>query len=217
MKIYTIGDGTVENGAKIEKFHLKKIEVEIPAILVGEEGRGRALGVLPVELLPENFQKFSRGEETIVKYGRLGQTKNGRPKLFEDASENSEAAIIVFRTPIGFRGHNSHTGDYALCEKCGGTGKVPGTSYADCDVCDDGMVFQPFPGQVIVSGIIAQGLAGRMGEGEQIIAIIPYEAVFCQHIHGRRYGAPHHYFYKITKEKILGGVTRTERETTDLF
>ena len=39
-KMFTIeGDAAVE-GATIDSFHLKGVGVEIPAIIIGEEGRG---------------------------------------------------------------------------------------------------------------------------------------------------------------------------------
>jgi len=57
--------------------------------------------------------------------------------------------------------------------------------------------FHPFPGQVLVRGTIAQGAAGRMGCGEQIIAVIPAGKVFRTAYSGRLYGTPsaHYYVY----------------------
>lgn len=56
IRVFTIREGKVTKGALVEKFSLKGAGMEIPAILVGEDGRGRKLGVLPVHLLPHQFQ-----------------------------------------------------------------------------------------------------------------------------------------------------------------
>ncbi|QQS60497.1 hypothetical protein IPN41_00760 [Candidatus Falkowbacteria bacterium] len=47
MKIFTINSGSVSEGAVIKKLLLKGANLEIPAIIVGEEGRGRERGVYP--------------------------------------------------------------------------------------------------------------------------------------------------------------------------
>ena len=44
MKAFTIRSGEVSLGAKVEAFQLSGAGVTIPAILVGEEGRGRIIG-----------------------------------------------------------------------------------------------------------------------------------------------------------------------------
>ena len=38
--------------------------------------------------------------------------------------------------------------------------------------------FEMFPGEILAKGCIAQGTAGRMGNGEQLIAVIPKNVVF---------------------------------------
>ena len=60
MKIFTINSGVVYDGATVESFSLKGANITIPAILIGEEGRGRELGVLPVQLLPETFERWQK-------------------------------------------------------------------------------------------------------------------------------------------------------------
>ena len=43
--------------ARVGSFALKGAGVTVPAILIGEEGRGRKLGVLPVQLLPDSYKE----------------------------------------------------------------------------------------------------------------------------------------------------------------
>ena len=111
-RVFTIREGKVTKGALVEKFSLKGAGIEIPAILVGEDGRGRKLGVLPVHLLPHQKEVWEEKGEVIVNFASIGHTRSGRPKLIAcpDGSGNDEI-IVVFRTHIGFRGGNSHTGD----------------------------------------------------------------------------------------------------------
>lgn len=189
MKIFTIESGKVYEGAEVVTFTLKGAGVSIPAIIVGEEGRGRQLGVLPAQLNEENYKKWKAGETVIVKNARISETKSGRPKLVETSvDDNNDKAIVVFRTKIGFRGSNDHTGDG-----------------------DD-----PFPGEVLVEGVIAQGDAGRMGSGDQLVALIPKNVVFSTKYYGRLYGAPSEHFYIFDGDKIIS-VTKEERELTSIF
>lgn len=189
MKVFTIESGRVYEGAEVITFALKNADVSIPAIIVGEEGRGRQLGVLPVELIKENYNKWKAGETVIVKNARISETKSGRPKLIEiENDDNSNEAIVVFRTKIGFRGSNDHTGDGN----------------------------EPFPGKVLAEGVIAQGNAGRMGSGSQHVAIMPANTVFRTAYSGRLYGAPSEHFYIFDGDKIIS-VTKEERELTNIF
>ena len=60
MKVYTVENGKVAEGVRVDSFTLKGAGVTIPAIIVGEEGRGRKLGVLPVQLRPEQYKNGKR-------------------------------------------------------------------------------------------------------------------------------------------------------------
>ena len=66
MKIFTIENGKVTEGARVDTFTLKSAGVSIPAILIGEEGRGRKLGVLPVQLLPEQYKEWLEKGRTRI-------------------------------------------------------------------------------------------------------------------------------------------------------
>jgi len=137
-----------------------------------------------------------------IKAAQVGTTRSGAPKLFEMAAGqdcDSEAAIVVFRTYIGFRGGNSHTGD---CEP---------------DRAPDGSLrFKPFPGRWLVKGHIAQGAAGRMGRGEQGIAVVPRGVVFRTGYSDRLYGNPAAHYYIFDGNEIISA-TWEERQLLDLF
>ena len=189
MRILTIESGKVYEGAEVVTFTLKGAGVSIPAIIVGEEGRGRQLGVLPVKLTEENYNKWKAGETVTIHFAKISETKSGKPKLIEmESNSDNNEAVVVFRTKIGFRGSNDHTGD------------------SD----------EPFPGKVLVEGVIAQGDAGRMGSGDQLVAVIPKNTVFSTKYYGRLYGAPPEHYYIFDGDKIIS-VTKEERELTDIF
>jgi hypothetical protein len=112
MKIFTIKSGEVEEGARVDSLTLKGAGVSIPAIIIGEEGRGRELGVLPVQLLPEQYKEWQENGYTHIRFAEIGTTKAGKPKLFQtEEVDTTEKCICVFWTMIGVRGSNSHTGD----------------------------------------------------------------------------------------------------------
>lgn len=189
MKVFTIESGKVIEGAEVTTFALKNVDVTIPAITIGEEGRGRQLGVLPVKLTRESHNKWKAGETVTIHFAKISETKSGKPKLIEtESNSDNNEAIVVFRTKIGFRGSNDHTGD------------------GD----------EPFPGKILVEGVIAQGDAGRMGSGDQLVAVIPKNTVFSTKYFGRLYGAPSEHFYIFDGDKIIS-VTKEERELTDIF
>lgn len=204
MKIYTVGNGRVSEGATVEVFKLSTAEVEIPAILVGEEGRGRKLGVLPVQLLPSSYEKWKKGEDIVIFSAEVGETRAGKPKLVETSGiANASFCICIFRTKIGYRGGNSHTGD-----RDGGVRK----DYWG----EEHPTFHPFPGEVLCEGEIAQGAAGRMGSGSQIVAVMPAGIVFRTGYSGRLYGAPSAHYYVYRDGQLLSA-TWEEREVSDIF
>ena len=174
LKVFTVYGPTVEEGAEVSEFTLSS-GVKIPAILVGENGRGRELGVLPVV-------GVRPGERIYA--AQLGQTASGKPKLLAASPEHaaSAPAIVVFRTGIGFRGSNSHEGEFS----------------------------------VMVRGAIAQGAAGRMGWGEQLVVLLPEGSIVKVRRSGRLYGAPPEYHYVLQGGQILVA-TPEERELSEVF
>jgi hypothetical protein len=162
MRIFTVSSGKVSTGAVVGKLTLKGAGITIPAIFVGEEGRGRDRGVMPVQLLPEQQKEWEDKGTTTVEFGEIGQTKAGKPKLNSKAQPGDEdAVIVVMPTTIGFRGGNNHTGD-----------RIGEEEYEEWGEKKTRLTFDLFPGEIIVSGTIAQGDAGRMGSGSQYIGLM---------------------------------------------
>lgn len=243
MKIFTIKSGEVEEGARVDSFTLKGAGVSIPAIIIGEEGRGRELGVLPVHLLPNNYKEWQENRYTYIHSAEVGTTKAGKPKLFQtEDADTTEKCICIFRTKIGFRGSNSHTGDrkseywvphwkpdilvlgkvkerYTKQEAISTTkelSSLEGKEYQWDVIFDRKLEFHPFPGEILCEGIIAQGDAGRMGNGEQLVAIMPADAVFRTGYSGRLYGNPVAHYYIYRDGQVLSA-TWEEREVSEVF
>lgn len=261
-RVFTVESGKVSEGARIDTLHLKGAGIDIPAIIIGEEGRGREQAAMPVAN-PPSVPCPARGTDpwTLsdacekcgtpldskkdggstrhhpdagmvtgrLLYAEVGQTKAGKPKFFgKPAPTTEDRIIVIFRTTMGFRGGNSHTGDRGgwKCTKYGcdaageGAVEVPET----CPKCgatggwDGGpsIQFTEFPGEILVSGHIAQGDAGRMGSGQQLVALIPRDIVFRTSYSGRRYGAPGSHYYVWNGEKLIAA-TWDERAAADLF
>ncbi|HPC30989.1 MAG TPA: hypothetical protein PK119_00790 [Candidatus Paceibacterota bacterium] len=97
-------------GGIVQLFIFHNKEITIPAILVGEEGRGRRLGVLPVSgLTPEEMNELDEKGNVIIFDGEIGETHSGRPKLIAHENKTENECIIVLRGHIGFRGSNDIT------------------------------------------------------------------------------------------------------------
>ena len=224
--IFTCQDGIANNGAVVETYKLIGAGISVPAILIGECGRGRELGILPVQLPDSLYAEWQEKGQTKILAAEISQTKAGKPKLLASAEpvDKAEHAICVLRTPIGYRGSNSHTGDLIgwscrmcntegddldtprQCPKCGASGywDSPDPKYAS------------FPGEILIRGIIAQGAAGRMGEGEQLVAILPKNIIWRTGYFGRRYGNPAAHYWVFNGSRILVA-TWEEREISDIF
>lgn len=246
MRIFTINSGEVVEGARVGTFTLKGAGVSIPAIIIGEEGRGRKLGVLPVQLLPDSYAEWKENGYTYIHSAEIGETKAGKPKLFQTEDVDTfEKCICIFKTKIGFRGGNSHTGDrkeeywtpnwffksdilalgkglkeryteqeaIAIAEELNSSAE---NRYQWDVVFERKLKFYPFPGEVLCEGTIAQGDAGRMGSGEQLVAIMPENVVFRTGYSGRLYGAPSAHYYIYRNGQLLAA-TWEERELSDIF
>jgi hypothetical protein len=192
MRIFTVENGKVTLGVEVDKLHLKGADVDIPAVKIGELGRGRKQGILTVQLSPQQEARWEKGEKIIIADAKVGTTHKGANKLIPTSSSTEELAIFVFRTMIGFRGGNTHTGDY--------------TPEGD---------YEPFPGDIICSGVIAEGQAGKMGAGEQIIAIIPKGKIFRTAYTGRLYGEPEDHFYRWNGGNQVVSISGRDRGVVD--
>ena len=127
-RLFTVSSGVVTPGIIVGKLTLKGAGKDIPAILVGQEGRGRKQDAIPVNL-PDNLYREWQKEGTVkIVAAALGKTHSKRWKLFVgDEVDTEDEVICVFRTKFGFRGGNAHTGDHAGwecssqgCIACGG-------------------------------------------------------------------------------------------------
>jgi hypothetical protein len=198
VKTYTIENGQSKEGILVQTKELSSC-IKIPVVQIGEEGRGRQLSFLPVELNATSRIKFDAEEQVNINHVSLGKTQKGGHKLIEAANTlTNDKCLIVFRTHIGFRGSNSHTGDRV-------------------DEYDpDNIEFLPFPCEILAEGRIAQGAAGGMGSGKQLIAIAEKDTVFRTSYSGRLYGAPSSHYYLYTGSQILSA-TWDERVASDLF
>lgn len=247
IKIFTIKSGEISEGARVDSFTLKGAGITIPAIIIGEEGRGRKLGVLPVQLLPDAYAEWKEKGYTYIHSATIGATKAGKPKLFQTGDADTlEKCICIFRTKIGFRGSNSHTGDLKkeywtpnwfwrskISNLLGEEAKKIHTKEEAMKIAEElnssaedkypwdviferKLEFHPFPGEILTTGIIAQGDAGRMGSGEQLVAIMPANTVFRTGYSGRLYGQPAAHYYVFRDGRILAA-TWEEREISDIF
>ncbi len=204
FNVFTVSSGFVSKGGLVDSLTLKSAGIDIPAIIVGEDGRGRSRGVLPVQLPNGLYKEWKEKGQVVIYAAEVGTTKAGKPKLFaKTEADLDEKIICVFNTKIGFRGSNSHTGD-----RTGETKK----DWMDREF----PVFAEFPGETLITGTIAQGAAGRMGSGDQLVAVIPKEVVFRTSYGGRLYGAPSSHYYKWDGEQLLV-LTWDERVASEFF
>lgn len=220
-KVFTVKHDSVVDGAGVDALPIKSAGIEIPAIVVGENGRNRKRGVLPVG----DCATPAPTKPIRLMAASIGQTRTGKSKLFwADRASSSESVLVVLRSQIGYRGGNEHTGDRSgwLCRNCKVTGSGPALPDA-CPGCEaDGayygpyLTFKPRPGQILASGQIAQGGAGRMGSGEQLVVLLPAGEVLRVGRSGRLYGAPSAHYIRWDGEKLIS-LTWDEREASDLF
>lgn len=175
FRLFTVADGSITAGAKVVDRNGQA------AVVVGEKGRGRREFVLPV--------RGAQQGDTVLS-ARVILTPSGGAALEVADAANAETgyAMVVFRTTIGFRGGNEHTGDY---DKSAG-------------------VKADWPGVDFGEGRIAQGDAGGMGSGDQPISLLPQGEVARVARTGRLYGATGTYYFLWTGN-ILERATRDER------
>jgi hypothetical protein len=176
------------------------------AIVVGETGRGRQAGMLPV---------VSQTETERIETVTLADANGSTIGVASDPVTSSGAALLVMRSSIGYRGGNQHHGDLDG-EPCAHAGRYWNEDVAPVDGCcplcgvEVGVYsskhpparYLPFPGEVLATGRIAQGTAGRMGSGEQLIAVMPRGVWFGVTRSGRLYGAPARFWYRFNGETV---------------
>lgn len=209
---FTLSSGSVSAGIQPQMVSISGGSVMIPAMTVGEKGRNRNLGLLPVGGLVETVGVDSYGQTTrsvpAFSAAVVGKTAAGKTKLFASTGPIDDSkAIVVLRTGMGFRGGNGHSGDVTGKEMRPGAWGGEATEH---------YTFAQFPGEIICSGTIAEGDAGRMGSGTQMVAVIPRGVVFRAYRTGRLYGAPASHYYVFDGVSIRVA-TWDERCAADLW
>lgn len=189
-------------GLKVCRRQIGSPAVEIPVVQVGEEGRGRHVGFVPVQLLPTVYAEWQtkKDGEFILYYASVGTTKAGNPKLFQAEKPDSNAAhaVVAWETGIGYRGCNAHTGD-----------RMPEWS-------EENKVYAPWPCIDLCNGEVANGAAGRAGSGMEYISLLPSGIVARASKQGRLYGRPGTYYYVFQGDR-LKAATWEDRTAGDLF
>jgi hypothetical protein len=193
MRVYTVSNTDINPSAQVKEFELSS-GIKIAAVVIGEQGRGRSTGIVPVD---------GAQPGDMITNVLLTTTKAGKPKFRvvapEADTDNAEAAIVVLESTYGFRGNNSHTGDRVE------------------DYDPDNIEFLSFPLEVLARGMCADGMAGNMADGEQFICVARAGQIWRVGKSGRLYGNPSAYYYRYTPEQGVQVATWDEREMTEVF
>jgi len=176
-------------------------EEPYPHVPVGEEGRGRGLVRFPIGKRYFSSLK-AEGSERVVKADVLKTKEKGTLMLVEEQRED-QRAILKLAVKAGFRGGTSwymksesigcpRRGEYsATRDKC----YLCGVEYKDFRHPDKGQSeWRPLEEgeqiKILATGIVAQGLAGRMGHHEEYLVIVKPKTALKVWRFGRLYGAP---------------------------
>lgn len=191
MKIFTIQNGKVTDGASVQTLDVTA-GLKIPAVIIGSnKEKCDKLGVLPVTLKHQEFAEWEKNGAVMIYNAALGFAPI---RLISSKNNNTlDQCIVVFRTQFGFRGRTEHTGD-----------KKYHSGY-----------FR-LPGRPLVTGKITSGGFGRQGAGQQIIAQIPQNQVFRTAYTGLLFGEPNEHYYIYKEGKIIS-VTGEERAKMKSF
>lgn len=189
-RVFPVFSLDAKHGVEVQKHTIKAApDAVLYGIRVGEEGRGRWQSTILVDR-PE-----VDGDRRVVRYASIAETRSGQPKLVAAGRcpLPPDHAVVVLDLGIGFRGGNGFTGDVATRDPQSG----------DC-------TFAASPWIPLAIGYIAQGDAGNMGQGTQMVALLPMGVVGRAYRVGRLYGAPaSHYYY--FDGKALHKRTKDER------
>lgn len=191
MQVWSIFENEIELGVAPEIRAFTNFQMVCTTI--GQEGRNRQEIIIPIDLQPGVFARLRAGEKVQLEHAVIRHTLSGNPKLRQIEETQADSFIAIIRTPFGYRGDNEHTGDL-----------------------DEQGNALPFPGEIIARGRIADGNAGRMAQGEHLLAVIPLRTVFRARIGGRRYGKPEQYFYFHDGQQLYA-FTEEERRAADIF
>jgi hypothetical protein len=225
----------VEAGINVYKLKLKFPDRDIPAIILGESGPGRIREAISVSLPHSLMLPWAQDGRTKILVGGLGKSRSDKWRVFaegENVETTEEEVLCLFRTKYGRDGHNHHTGDRAGW-KCStpecpnwGTEKIPPDLCTYCGMLnvEDGLIrygpriiFADFPGRILAKGVRAAGAAGRMGSGEELLAVMPRGVVFRTNCTGHLEGTSRRAHYYMWTGKELLSAAWDERIAGDLF
>jgi len=157
MKVFTINQNGVTSGARVTSHQLMAGR-EIPAIVIGEEGRGRSIGFVPVKLTPASIAQLEEKGETRVCF--VSAREVGDKMVFDQLDNNDDNSTghvcLVLNFAYGYRG----TVRYEFPEGV----------------------------DILAEGIKADGQAGRMAGGPEYIIVAEGEAAILVRRTGRLYG-----------------------------
>jgi len=197
MRIWTYKTGEgASPGALIETHKIG--DLSIPCLKVGEEGRSRQLGILPVidgepgKYLLSATPERPRSSKWVLHAGVHAEDKRTMewhdPKLEENGK-----IIVVLRPKHGYRG---------------------GCTLRWIDGDEEKIAM---PDRVLCAGNIAQGIAGGLGYAPQRILILPEGAELRIRRSGRLYGDPASTYIRNHGGKKITALTKQEREVLALL
>lgn len=197
MRIFTIENGKVSDGAKVNACCVFDKEKTFPAIVVGEHTARTHLGILPIYLNDDQYRSLLANGETVIHYGSL-KTIDRNVRLFAQDSPDSERneVLCVFLTDTPHNGRNLHGGDFrGEAHQFGRNRNQP---------------LAKFPGVTIARGTVFRGEQTHNRYGSQLVATIPVGEIFtvCSFEWN---GESQYHSFLWTGNEMLGGITPDER------
>lgn len=207
-----------------------------PHVGIGEAGRGRSYGRVPLGKLDFPTDSVPEALEcaSVIK-----TREKGTLLLVKEKQGDSRRALVLVEIAAGFRGSTTWTGVTTVktpCKKRGQTlyssqcpdcgTKLPeyGAVHADQGMAYDWPAFPPQGITVVAEGARAQGAAGRMGGHVERLLIMEPGSMFRVARHGRLYGAPSRRYVIWTGEDLKLGsfdelfpATTAEEEQAELL
>jgi hypothetical protein len=224
MKVFTIAE-RVSPGATVSFVNFERAGLyDIPAIVIGEKGKGRKESIIPVDI--EAIDTDIDTKESKINNVIVGKSTNGGPKLFKAIEDDIHFCLLVIRTPIGFRGYSQHNGDrYAfVCDDDLCRYKEEILPLDDlplvCPNCGESRTLRglmlPFPGEHISWARIGEGPNGKTAGSMQYITVMPKDAVFRIALGNSEHKMSGSTYY-CYNGKNLNALTWSERRIVEIF
>ena len=189
MKIFECSFSGVKEGAVVSQHH------NLPAIVIGEEGRGREIGYVFVKGAKPK-EKVLSGDLTFVNHVPVIMVGN------ENETKHDEV-VVVARTKMGFRGHGYLRGRHLGWRlQYDFVGLDVSEVYPTEEAAEDAAIeerkrgkylkvvaaFDKYEPPILAMGTVADGMAGNMGSATQVIFIAKEGEKFSLYRTGRLYG-----------------------------